>query len=197
MKAVFSAYNHTSLLALALLSSAALFGFFQVVMLSGVAPLWPLLPAIPMGILYLYWDRENESRAVAAELIGSGLFALIPAVMATLAGHSAIFALSLSFIMLARCIPTILTVRTWLRQRKGQATNYIPAVAATTLAVAVITYLTREGHTPIIAHALILISCLRLSLLFARTPNWSAKLIGISEAVFGLLYIVLISLGYR
>ena len=196
MKATLKTQDRASILALATLSAAALFGFTQAVLLGGIAPLWPLLPAIPMGALYLYWDRENEGRAAAAELIGSGLFALVPAVMATLAGHDAIVALSLTALMLTRSAPTILTVRTWLRRRKGQSASRFSAVAATVLALATITLLTQSGHTPVIAHALVLLSCLRLTLLFARTPDWSAKRIGMGEAAFGAIYILMISYSY-
>ncbi len=196
MKALFKTYDPASLLALSILSAIALVGFAQVVILGGIAPLWPLIPAIPLGALYLYWDRENENRAAAAELIGSGLFALVPAVMATLAGHGMIFALSLTALMLARSAPTILTIRTLLRRRKGQPTSRFAAVAATVMAVGTVTLLVREGHLPTIAHALILFSAFRLALLFTRTPNWPAKSIGMAEALFGLAYILIISAAY-
>ncbi len=196
MKTFFKAHDHVALLTLCVLFSLTLIGFTQAVILGGIAPLWPLIPAIPMGTLYLYWDRENAARAAAAELIGSGLFALVPAVMATLAGYGAGLALSLSALMLARSAPTILTVRALLRRRKGQSASRLAAVAATVITMGMITLLAHEGHIPTIAHALILLSSIRLALLFTRTPVWSAQRIGMTEALFGLAYILIIAWSY-
>jgi len=196
MKALFKAHDRASFFALCIFSTIALIGFAQVLILGGITPLWPLIPAIPLGALYLYWDRENEARAAAAELIGSGLFALVPAIMASLAGHGMVFALSLSALMLARSAPAILTVRTWLRRRKGQPASRSAAVAATVISVGTVNLLAREGHVPTIAHALILLSSVRLALLFARTPDWPAKHIGMAEAIFGLAYILIIPAAY-
>jgi hypothetical protein len=196
MKAYLQTRDHASEFALVVLALSALFGFFQAIILGGLASLWPLLPALLLGPLYLYWDRQNEARAAAAEVTGCGLFALVPATMAALAGYTVVFCLTLTALMLARSIPAVLTVRTWLRRRKSQPTTVLPAFAVTIVSLGLVTLLTRWGYAPISAHALILASCLRLILLSSRAPNWPAKRSGMIEAIFGLTYILIISASY-
>lgn len=196
MKAYLQTRDPASGLALVVLGLSSLIGLSQVIILGGLAALWPLLPALLLGPLYLHWDRQNENRAAAAEVTGCSLFALMPATMAALAGQGFIPCITLTALMLARSIPAVLTVRSWLRRRKNQATSAFPAYATTIIALGLVTLLTRWGYAPISAHALILASCLRLILLSPKPPNWPAKRIGMIEAIFGLAYILIIPATY-
>ncbi len=195
-KTTITAPRQDALLTLAMLTTATSGGFALAIIFGSFSAMWPLLPTLPLALLYLYWDRQNENRAVSAELAGSSLFAFIPAAMATLNGHDWRFALSLSAVMLARSAPAVITVRTWLRRRKGRAASLIPAIAVTMLALGSITLLWQTGDTPWVAHALILFSCARLTLLFKSEVHWSAKHVGMAEAAFGILYIVSTSVGF-
>ncbi len=105
---------------LVMLSALAVTGLFEAIVLGGPAALWPLLLAVAPGGLFVYFDAQNNSRAAAAELAGSAAFALVPAALATFAGWSAPAALALTVIALARSIPTILAIRTYLRLNKQQ-----------------------------------------------------------------------------
>ena len=196
MKAYLQTRDPASALALVVLAVSSLVGVSQAVILGGLTSFWPLMPALLLGPLYLQWDRQNESRAAAAEVTGCALFALVPATMAALAGHTAIFSFTLTALMLARSIPALLTVRIWLRRRKSQPTSPIPAFTATIIALGFVTLFTRWGYAPISAHALIFISCFRLILLSPYTPSWPAKRIGMIEAIFGLAYVLIIPLSY-
>lgn len=185
-------------LALLALSLCAVLGFAEAIVLGGLTALWPLLLAAPLALLFVYFDRQNDSRAAAAELAGSAAFAVLPAVLATLAGATTPAALALAAVMLARSVPTILTVRTSLRVAKGQPANLtLPVVAALT-ALVVITMFAVAGLLPSLAVAAV-------GALFVRTvwfgsplrPAWSARRIGITEAALGILYVTFIGLACR
>ena len=100
--------------------------------------LWPPLLAAPPGAFFLLLDLRHDQRAAAAELTGSAAFALLPAAFATLAGRSVGAALALAAIMLARSVPTVLTVRTYLRLNKGGRPGVFATTAAAVLALALL-----------------------------------------------------------
>jgi hypothetical protein len=117
--------------ALALLVVLASAALLEAGCLGGPAALWPLLLAAPLGGLFVYFDLQNEARAAAAEGVGSSAFALVPAAIATLAGWPVPVALALGAIALARNLPTVLTVRAYVRQAKGQTSRAgVPLLAA-------------------------------------------------------------------
>lgn len=175
--------------ALALLGAAAL---------GGVSALWPLLLAVPFGALFLYFDRQNEMRAAAAELSGSAAFAVLPAAFATLAGWPTAPALALAAVMLARNVPTVLTVRTYLRLNKGGDARPLWPIAAAGFALGTLLVLANTRLVPWTAAVLAAVLLVR-TLLFVTPlrPAWPARRVGFIEAGLGVAYIGLIALSWR
>ncbi|HVT71707.1 MAG TPA: YwiC-like family protein [Lacunisphaera sp.] len=174
-----------------LLSALAAAGMFEALVLGGLAPLWPLLLVAPGAALFVHFDAQNESRAAAAELAGTTAFALLPAAFASLAGWRPAFALALAAAMAARSLPTVLTVRHYLRVAKGQPVRPLVPAAAGGLAVAGTGWLAARGLLPAAVAVLAVVLLLRsLVLLAPFAPRWPARRIGIIEAVVGLAYIV-------
>ncbi|HVZ66621.1 MAG TPA: YwiC-like family protein [Lacunisphaera sp.] len=174
-----------------LLSALAVAGFFEAIVLGGLAPLWPLLLVAPGAALFVYFDAQNDSRAAAAEMAGTTAFALLPAAFASLAGWHPAFALALAAAMGARSLPTVLTVRHYLRRAKGQSVSPLLPVAAGVVAVAGTVWLAGRGLLPGMAPALALVLLLRsLAFLAPFGPRWPARRVGIIEAIIGLAYVV-------
>lgn len=184
--------------ALIILSLLGAVGIWESGTISNFTALWPLLLALPLGGFFLYYDFQNESRAAAAELIGSSTFTLVPVTIATLAGWSAPEALALSLIALTRNMPTVLTVRTFLRQSKGQYANqYLPLVSASILAgVIFVLCLLKVAPMGALVAAIALLAR-TVWLLSSHRPHWSAKRVGQLEAGIGLLYIGGIAAAYH
>lgn len=175
--------------ALALLAAAVL---------GGLPTLWPLLLALPPGALFLYFDRQNEMRAAAAELSGSAAFAVLPAAFATLAHWPAPAALALAAVMLARNFPTVLTVRTYLRANKGGEANPLWPILAATLALAGVAALARAHLAPWTAAGLGTVLLARtLFFVTPLRPAWPARRVGFIEAGLGVAYVGLIALSWR
>jgi len=171
-------------------------GGFETLVLGNPAALWPVLLAVPGGLLFAYFDAQGEGRAAAAELSGSAAFAILPAALATLAGWPVLAALGLATLALARSIPTILTVRTFLRKRKGEPTDVtLPVlVACAAVATVLLFALTRSlSWLAVAAPALLLLR----AIWFASPwrPAWTAKRVGMMEAVLGVAYLVIATLA--
>ncbi len=179
-------------------SVLALAGIIGAALLGSWSALWPLLLCAPFGAIFLWFDLRNDMREAEAELSGSTTFALIPAAFATLAGWNATTALALAALMLARSFPTVLTVRTYLRHAKGQTTHSAGALSAAGAACAIITTLALKGIVPLSGALLTAGLFLRtIILLTSLRPTCSAKRIGQSELVIGLLYLTGLALGYH
>ena len=197
LKSCLKHQDRPSALALFILILCALVGFTELILLGDSKALWPLLPTLPLGLLYLHWDRQNEGRATAAELTGVSLFALLPATMATVSGQPGSVAVVLTVLMLARSAPAVLTVRCWLRQRKGQPTPITPAVLTTLAFLILVTALARYDSVPMIAVGMLTLASLRLFLLSPKSPNWPARRVGTFEAIFGVVYITIVAATLR
>lgn len=183
---------------LTLLSALAVAGLIEAWLIGGPTALWPLLFAAPFGGLFVYFDAQNDARAAAAELVGCAAFAFLPAALATLAGWSAPAALALAAIALARSIPTVLTVRTYLRLGKQQQPKIAVPVLMGALAVGCLAFLATQQLVPWLAAGFAALLLIRTGwLVSAFRPALPAKRIGIIEAVLGVLYIGSIALAYH
>ncbi|MDP2139162.1 MAG: YwiC-like family protein [Candidatus Didemnitutus sp.] len=160
--------------------------------------LWPLLLCAPLGATFLWFDLRNEMREAEAELAGSAAFALAPAAFATLAGWNAPAALGLAALMLTRSIPTVLTVRSYLRLTKNLPTQPLDAIAAAVFALTAITILALRGAVPLVG-ALLAAGLLARTVVFVTRwrPAWSAKRVGMLEGFIGLVYLGGLAIAYR
>ena len=194
----FTARRRTARKTVVMLSALAVAGLFETLVLDGVTALWPVLLAAPLGGLFVHFDRQNESRAAAAELAGSATFALLPAVFATLAGWSWPAALALAALALARSVPTVLTVRTCLRLAKGQKADARWPLAAGAVALGVIGALASHRLVPGLSVGLVALLLLRTGFFVTSLrPAWPASRIGMIEAAIGVLYVGVLAFAYH
>lgn len=180
------------------------FGTVACVALTGTAwlgswsALWPLLGCVPFGAIFLWFDLRNEMRAAEAELAGSAAFALAPAAFATLAGWNAPAALGLAALMLTRSIPTVLTVRCYLRLAKSLPAQPFDAIAAAVFALIAITILAQRGVVPIVGGWLATGLLARTVVFVTRLrPAWTAKQVGLLEGFIGLVYLSGLALAWH
>lgn len=160
--------------------------------------LWPLLLVIPPAACFAWFDAQGESRAAAAELVGSAAFAGLPTALATLAGWSRPAALALGMIALARTLPTVLTVRTYVRQAKQQGARSTAPLLAAALVTTILCALRSANLIPltsVIAASVLLVRSVWL--LGSHRPTWSASRVGRMEAILGLLYVTTIAAAYH
>jgi CBS domain-containing protein len=159
--------------------------------------LWPLLLAVPPGLAFAWFESRGEARAAAAELAGAVAFSVVPAALATAAGWRTLPALALAAIMAGREVPTVMTIRAYLRRRKGKAGSTLAPLLAALIALIGAGALVHERLAPLTA-------VLFLALLFVRTVallgpyhlRLGATRLGVAEAIVGGTGVTLLALDW-
>ncbi|HVU34981.1 MAG TPA: YwiC-like family protein [Opitutaceae bacterium] len=160
---------------------------------------WPwLLPSAAAGAFFLFFDLQQSGREQHAEIAGATAFAWLPAVFAALAGWPARSAAALGVIMLVRAVPTVLTVRAWLRGRKTGVRRPLLPLAAAVLAAIVGLELARSGLAPWIAAVLLVALALRsIALLLFSPATLRASTLGMIEAGVGAVFVIAVAFAWR
>ncbi len=185
-------------MALGVLSVLAAAGLFEAWVLGGLARLWPLAMAAVSGGLFLYFDLRGDSRASAAEIAGAATYSFLPAAFASLAGWPVPAALALAALMQARSVPTVMTVRTYLRMAKGQDSSIVAPLAAVAVAALGATALAVLHLAPWCGSIATVALAARAAVLLTLVRGaWSARRVGFTEALLGLGYISAVALAYR
>ena len=183
---------------LLLFGTLALAGLGGALLLGSPRALWPLLLAAPFGGVFIYFDAQGDSRAALAELSGSAAFAFLPAAFATLAGWHVPAALALAALALARSIPTVLTVRTYLRLRKGKPALPAVSLLAAALALGTLAILAAAHQSPWLAVCGSGLLLMRTAWFVSpRQPAWAAKRVGMGEAILGAVYLGFAAIAYH
>ena len=121
----------------------------------------------------------------------------MPAALAALAGEPPLVALTLAALVLARSVPTVVTVRHYLRAAKSEVSASAAPVLLSSVAAVVLLALGFAGAVPHAAAVFGLIFFLRAFWLAGPWhPTWPARRVGQAEAVLGLLYVVLLALTW-
>ncbi len=160
---------------------------------------WPwLLPSALAGVLFLVFDLRKAGREQGAELAGTAAFGWLPAIFAVIAGADSTSAVVIGLLMLARSVPTVLTVRASLRARKTGTRRFaVPIVAAFVAAMGVGVLCTR-GEAPWVAGVLLAVLAARsVALLLFLPRTVRATTIGIAESVLGAVYVLAVGIAWR
>ncbi len=158
---------------------------------------WPLVPAAAAAAVFAWCDGHNGARESTAELAGAVAFGLLPAAFGALAGWGGAAACALGIAMLARSLPTVLTVRTYLRRRKGQAFCLTPGLVAVGAGLGLTVWLGKLGLVPWATAAFALVFAGRTFWLLLTPPRLAVKTIGISEAVLGVMMVFILTLTWK
>jgi len=106
--------------------------------------------------------------------------------------------LALAVVMLMRSVPAVLTVRTYLRRRKGVGGAAYPPLVASLGLLAVAIWLATHNLLPVWVPWLGGILALRtMWMVSGWAPDWPAKRVGMLEAVLGLGYLAGVIWAYR
>jgi hypothetical protein len=165
--------------------------------LGATGGLWPLLPAALAGAVFAWCDGRNESREGMAEVAGAVAFGILPAAFGALAGWSVAGSLALAAMMIVRSVSTVLTVRTCLRISKGRNYFTAPALVAVVAGIVLITWLATLRLVPWTGVIFALVLAVRTAWLLLWHPRLSARAVGITEAVLGVLMVLILSLTWR
>ncbi len=175
----------------------ALLAFVLVFLTNPPTFLLPLLLGVPFALVQIYFDSRNESRHMLAEICGAIALATLAPAIAHLGGESWGLAFMLWLLMSLRAVTSILYVRARLRILRS-AEPLLPLVhTAHAVALVIAIGLVFAVDLPILAA--IVLGLLWMRAVFALNhETWfvTAKQVGISEIIFGLVFIALLTMGF-
>ena len=185
-----------AMICVTLLALTGLSGLWLAARFGAVGGCWPLMPAALAGAIFAWCDGRNGAREGAAELAGAVAFALLPAAFGALAGWSLAASLALAAIMLVRSVPTVLTVRTSIRIRKGRPYATTPALLAAGAGICLVAWLVSVQLAPWLALGFALLLAARTTWLLLWRPQLTARTVGIVEAVLGVVLVLALALTW-
>jgi hypothetical protein len=161
-------------------------------------PFWlPLLLAVPLALVQLYFDAYNRGRELLPELLGAGALGGVAAAMTLAGGWPIAMALAVWGILLARTLTSIIYIRARLRLERGQLTARWPVWLAHLGAGLAVIALARLELAPWLAVLALLVLFGRAVVgLSTRRKSIPAKLVGFQELGYGLLTVALTAMGY-
>jgi len=153
---------------------------------------WPVVIPIglvvPLGVMQLMHDANNQSRALVAELGGAVAMSSSAAAIAIAGGMRLLPALALAGIIVARSIPSIVYVRMLLQRAHGKVAASWPALALHALAIALVALFASR-----FAIAAMVLLFVRVAWTLAR-PVPPAKTIGWCEIAWGLVTVTMVAI---
>lgn len=170
-------------------------GFGVALWLSGLQPLLFLLLAVPFGVLFAWYDWQNQSRSWQAELLGPVTFAVTAVSVALAGGLSVGVALSLWLLLICRAVPSVLYVRARIRLEKGKAYQFRLVQVSHLGALIVIAIGWGWGWFSALTLAVFALLGMRAVVgLSEYRREVSIKLIGMAELFWGVLLVLVVGL---
>lgn len=164
------------------------------------APLHSFLPfvlASPLVIYLIIQDVARQTRHLVPELLAAAALASSVSVLALAGGFDSKFALALWAIILARLIPSILYVRNRVRMGKQKDFAVFAPIISHIAALILVIAIYYAGSASILT--VIMAAFLAARAIYGLSPyqqKLSAKVIGIWEVVYGIIYALSIGIGY-
>lgn len=157
----------------------------------------PLLSAVPIVVVILWYDARGRSRALTAELLGPVALASVAASIAMLDGWSLERGGALWALLTLRAVPAVLYVRSRLRLEHDRDPSLALPLVVHALAIVPALLLARIGLVPMAVaplYALLLLRCWAgLSSLRRRL---GAKSVGFSEIRWGAISLAWLTLAF-
>lgn len=171
--------------------SAASAGLLLTVALTNPSGWWPWLAlAAVCALLFGTLDVKNEARSQLAEIAGTATFCLVSAAIVELGCGSSRRATCVAIVAAARCIPTVLFVRTYLRSGKAPIgtvpISWGPSLVAAGVGVSLVGF----RLVPSITAFFLVWFGFRAVLLAKIKPRVPARTIGISEMIAGASFVL-------
>ncbi|NEP83260.1 MAG: YwiC-like family protein [Okeania sp. SIO3B3] len=171
-----------------------LLGFGVGIWQAGWSPLMPLLPALPFGLIFFFYDSHNQSRSWQAELAGPVAFSAMAASIALAGGVTLPLAMALWAVLVARAVPSVLYVRA--RLRLDQDKPHQPLIVFVSHGVAVIGIAALSGMSllPWLSVAVMVLLLGRALVgLSSYRRTVPVKVIGFTELGWGLLNVAMVA----
>ncbi len=164
-------------------------------LLSGEAELWlPLLGAVPLVAVELWFDVRSRSRRLVPELAGAVGVSAVAAMIVLAAGETTTLAGALWLILAARALTAIPFVRDQVMQLHGRPSTPF-AVLGGDIGAVLLASTAATLHSGVIAGAATVGAIVIYQWITGRKPAASAVVLGVRQTVIGLTLVLITGLG--
>lgn len=150
---------------------------------------WPLLAALPLIGIQLWFDAHNQGRNLLPEVAGAVAMGSVVAGIALAAGWEAKPALGLWLVLAMRSLGAIYYARAQVRRARGEAVRLEVVYIAEAVAVSVLAIGFFAGVVPL-GGLLTVALLIPLSLYTFARPPVPAKVVGWTQMALGLLIVM-------
>lgn len=175
----------------------AVSGIFVLQLLPSISVVLPMLFAIPLVAVQAFYELRNQGRHVIAEIAGATATGAVASSIVMMQGWALLPALGLWLAMAVKGVTAVLYVRSRLRLERDTPAG-IPLtftahlVGLTSLAMAAL-----DATIPWTAPLAMLVLTVRgVHGLSPWRVSRPAKVIGVQEVIFGVVFVLLVALGY-
>lgn len=157
---------------------------------------WPLLWALPLMGLQLWFDARNQGRNLIPEIAGAVAMGSVAAGIGLAGGLEAKLAGGLWLVLAMRSIAAIYYARAQVRRARGESVNLVAVYVAEVLAITVLIIGALMNLVPWLS-IVALVMLIPFSLYTFSKPPVPAKVVGWTQMAFGLLIVVSTLIGLR
>jgi hypothetical protein len=169
---------------------AALFVLLGVAAATASGPFWiPLLAAVPLIAVELWFDMRSRSRRLVPELAGTIGIGAVAAAIVLAADGGAVLAAGAWLVIVSRAMASLPFVRFQLRRVKHQPHRRWAQDLAQAAAVALAIVGFGLGWLPLLAAGAI-VALAAVQLVLARTRPPRAVIVGVQQLLFGLAVVI-------
>lgn len=179
-----------------LYGSIGLAGLLLTLLTAREAFWWPLLLALPLIGVQLWYDAHNKGRNLVPEVCGAIAMGSVAAGIGLAGGIAPGLAIGLWLVLAMRSLAAIYYARAQVRRARGEGVALSAVYWAQALAIAILVggaLLKLNPWLSVAALALLL----PLSLYTFARPPVAAKVVGWTQMAFGLIIVGLTTLGAR
>lgn len=178
-------------------SAIAVSGLIGAVIFAPAESFLPLVILAPLTFYLVSRDVARQTRQLLPELIAAVVLSSSVAVLALAAHWSLAASLAIWAVLIARLIPSIVFVRTRLRQLKGKEASPAIAIGVHYLALFAVSALAYFGLVPVLA--ILVMTVLLLRAIYGVSPfspKNTAKEIGLREIAYGVFTLIGVLTGF-
>jgi len=158
----------------------------------------PYFTALLLMTIYLLLELKGYGRLLAAELIAPVAVSLIAVCITLVNGWSVNFILAFWIILLSRSIQTTFYINAIVKIIKKQSASPLLTYTSGFLFLLIVTLNAFQHLSPYLAIAAVIILIIRSFVGFTSTnKKVNIKKIGILEFVYGIVFIILVAIGYN
>jgi hypothetical protein len=157
---------------------------------------WPLLLALPLVGLQLWFDARNQGRNLIPEIAGAVAMGSVAASIGLAGGLETKPAGGLWLVLAMRSLAAIYYARAQVRRARGESVNRVAVYVAQVAALTVLMIGVRMGLLPWLS-VVALATLVPLSLYTFSKPPVPARVVGWTQMAFGLWVVVGTGVGLR